>query len=248
MNGTMRHIGAVTVKVLNQLRRDPRQIALSLIFPLVIIYFIKVLVDALANPMFDPSIYIVPYGAFIVHFITFLLVSIVLVGERTEGTLDRMFVSGYIQLEIVSGYLLAYSLLVTIQSLLILLELNLLFDLGYGIGQLASIYLIMWLLAVISMILGMLASNFCRNAGQVLPFIPLVLISVIVSGILIPFDKLPTWAQLISYVTPLYYANEILQGLIRGGGLVDDWAWLASLSAYGLILLAMATLTLRELD
>src|SRR5665648_141780 len=81
-----------------------------------------------------------------------------------------------------------------IQSFLVLLELNWLFDLGFDTAQLASMYLVMWLLAVISMAIGMLISNFARNEGQVFPFIPLVILSAILSGIIVPLDKLPEWA------------------------------------------------------
>ena len=54
--------------------------------------------------------------------------------------------------------------------------------------------------------------------------------------------------QAISYVTPLFYANEVIQELIRGGTLLDEWKMLIGLPIYGMVLLALATLTLRELD
>ena len=248
MVSTLSRIGAVAGRVLTQLRHDRRQIALSLVFPAIIIYFIKVLVDALAGPFFDPTVYVIPYGAFLVHFITFLMTAIVLVGERTQGTLDRMFISGYRRLEIISGYLIAYSVLSTMQSLLILIEFNWLFSLNYSLAQFASIYLIMWLLAVISLIMGLLVSNFCRTVGQVIPFFPLILISMIVSGVIIPFDRLPEWAQVLSYVSPLFYANEVLQELIRGNNLLEKWEMLVGLPVYGMILLLLSTLTLKETD
>lgn len=248
MAGTLSRSGSVAGRVLAQLRHDRRQIALSLVFPAIIIYFIRVLIDALAGPFFDPTVYVVPYGAFLVHFITFLMTAIVLVGERTQGTLDRMFISGYRRLEIITGYLVAYSVLSTLQSLLILVELNLLFTLGYSFAQFAAIYLIMWLLAVISLILGLLVSNFCRTVGQVIPFFPLILISVIVSGVIIPFDRLPDWAQVLSYVSPLFYANEVLQELIKGNNLLENWGMLVGLPVYGILLMLASTVTLRELD
>jgi ABC-2 type transport system permease protein len=191
---------------------------------------------------------VIPYAAFIVHFITFILTAIVLVRERTAGTLPRMFISGYHQFEIISGYLLAYTVLATAQSLLVLVELNLIFELGYAVDQLASMFLVMWLLAVISMAIGMLVSNFARNEGQVFPFIPLVILSVILSGIIIPVERLPEWAQVLSYLTPLYYANEVLQVLIDGGLLFDDWLMLFALPIYGLAVVSIAATTLRELD
>jgi ABC-2 type transport system permease protein len=238
----------MTLRVLKQLRRDRRFLALSIVFPVVVIYFIKVVFDVLASPMFDISIYIVPYAAFIIHFITFILTAIVLVRERVAGTLTQMFVSGYRQIEIIGGYLLGYTVLATIQSLLLLFELNWLFDLSFDTTQMASMYLVIWLLAIISMVIGMLVSNFARNEGQVFPFIPLILLSVILSGIIVSVDKLPEWAQVLSYATPLYYANEVLQELIHGGTLLDSWINLVILPVYGLIMVGIAALSLREKD
>ncbi len=245
---TLKHTGAITGRVLAQLRRDPRLIVFTSVFPLLIIYFISVIFDALANPAFNISVFVVPYGAFIVHFITFIITAIVLVRERTAGTLSRMFISGYKQSEIISGYLLGYTGLVTIQSLLVLLELNYLFELEYDLAQFLSNYLVMWLLSVISLALGILVSNMARNEGQVFPFIPLILISVILSGIILPVDQLPEWSQIFAYMTPLFYGNEILQELIAGGELVDKLDMLTYLILYGLGIMFIAMLTLKEKD
>ena len=244
MMAMIKRIGVMTARVLNQLRRDRRFIAISILFPLIIIYFIKVVFDVLATPSFNISAYIVPYAAFI----AFILTAIVLVRERTAGTMAQMFVSGYRQIEIIIGYLLAYTVLATLQSLLVLLELNWLFDLGFSAVQMESMYLVMWLLAVISMAIGMLVSNFARNEGQVFPFIPLVILSVILSGIIVPVDKLPEWARVLGYLTPLYYANEILQELIRGGTLMDSKLNLLILPVYGLVVVGMVAISLREKD
>ncbi len=248
MISSLKRMGVIAGRVLKQLRHDHRFVAISLVFPLVIIYFIKLVFDALASPFFDISVYVIPYAAFIVHFITFILTAIVLVRERTAGTLARMFVSGYNQIEIIGGYLIAYSVLATAQSLMVLVELNLLFELGYEFKIMAEMYLVMWLLSILSMAIGMLVSNFARNEGQVFPFIPLVVLSVILSGIILPVDQLPEWSRILTYLTPLYYTNEVLQELIKGKALVDDIAMLLRLPAYGLTLLVMVTVTLREKD
>lgn len=248
MTPSMKRMGAIAGRVLNQLRHDHRFVAISLVFPLAIIYFIKVVFDALASPLFDVTVYVIPYAAFIVHFITFILTAIVLVRERSAGTLARMFVSGYNQVEIIGGYLIAYTVLATGQSLMVLVELNLLFELGFKFKIMAEMYLVMWLLSILSMAIGMLVSNFARNEGQVFPFIPLVVLSVIFSGIILPVEQLPEWSQFLSYLTPLYYANELLQELIKGNALTDNLPMLLRLPAYGLTVLAIVTVTLREKD
>jgi ABC-2 type transport system permease protein len=250
MTYALRHTGAVAARALRQLGRDRRFLGLSLAAPLLVIYFFKLFFDTLESPAFRPTRYIVPVGAFIVHFITYLLCALVLVRERTAQTLTRMFVNGYRQAEIIGGYVLAYTGLATVQSLLVLATLRWLFRLDYGAATFLSLYAVIWLLAVISIALGIFVSNFARNEGQVFPFIPLVIFpSVFLSGLLISVDRLPGWAQVLSRATPIYYANRVIQKLIQPGGAIrDDWAGFAGLPLYGVVLIALATLTLRERD
>ena len=247
MGTSIRRTFAVAQRVLRQLRHDHRFVALTLIVPIAVIYVLYIFFDSLDNPFFNATPFVVPIGAFIIHFLTFVLTAIVLVRERVTETLTRMLVNGFGQAEIILGYLIAYSSLATLQSLFVLTELNLLFNLNYSFATLASIYLIMWLLAVISMALGIFVSNFASNEGQVFPFIPLILLpSIFLSGMILSVDKLPEWAQALSRFTPLYYATQVLHGLVAGGKLLDDKTALLSLPLYGIAILVLARLTLRE--
>ncbi len=248
MKGNIKRIGSVARRVILQLGGDRRFVAASIIIPFVIIYFMNIVFDALASPMFDAKIYVIPYGGFIIHFITFVLTAIVLVRERVSGTLSRIFVSGYYQVEIISGYILAYSILATVQSLTVLLELNWLFELDFSLEKLASIYLVMWMLAIISVALGTLVSNFARNEGQVFPFIPLVILSAILSGIILPVEQLPEWSQVLSYLTPLFYSNDLLQELIIDKSIFDIPEIFLGLFLYGFVVMVLAVMTLREKD
>jgi len=114
---------AVSSRVLNQLRHDRRFVVITLIVPIVIIYLLWIFFDAVERPFFAVETFIPPVSAFIFHFLTYVLCAIVLVRERTAETLSRMFVSGYRRISIIGGYLLAYSLLATLQSLIVLVEL-----------------------------------------------------------------------------------------------------------------------------
>ena len=191
MSYTIRHLVAVGGRALRQLVGDKRFLVLSLVAPLLVVYFFKLFFDSLESPGFKPTQYIVPIAAFIVHFITYLLCAIVLVRERTAQTLTRMFVNGYRQVEIIGGYLLAYTTLATLQSLLVLSELRILFNLDYSARTFLSLYVVIWLLAVISIALGIFISTFARNEGQVIPFIPLVILpSIFLSGLIISIDRL----------------------------------------------------------
>lgn len=244
----LNRVRAVARRVARQLAHDRRFLGLSLIAPLLIIYVSKAALDSFNTGFFDITRFVVPIGAFVVHFITYILCAIVLVRERTAQTLDRMFVNGYRQVDIIGGYVMAYTCLATVQSLLVLTALRMLFQLTYSLSTLLSIYLIVWLLAVISICLGIFVSNFARTEGQVFPFIPLVTVpGIFLSGLVIPVESLPRWAQWLSHVTPLFYANQIIRQLIRpGAALVDNLPRLAALAAYGVVVLVLAMSTLRE--
>ncbi len=52
MTPSIKRLCAIAGRVLKQLRHDHRFVAISIVFPLVIIYFIKVVFDGLASPFF----------------------------------------------------------------------------------------------------------------------------------------------------------------------------------------------------
>lgn len=235
---------AVALRVLRQLAHDRRFVALSLVVPFVIIYMLDIFFEAAQNPFVRPREFIVPLAAFLVHFLTYLLCAIVLVRERTAHTLARMFVNGYARGTIIGGYILAYSVLSTLQSLIVLLALQAFFELNYSLTTMLSIYGVIWLLAIISIALGIFVSNFARSEGQVFPFIPLVILpSVFFSGLILPIDRLPQWASWLIYITPMYYSTEAIHGFTGEGG--SSMMWLA-LPVYGAVVLTLAMFTLRE--
>ena len=94
-------------RILKQLQGDKRYLVLSIIAPLIIIYFLQLLFNAFP-PFVAITSFTIPVGALIVHFLSFLLCAILLVQERTKGTLERMLVSGYRRGSIIAGYTAGY--------------------------------------------------------------------------------------------------------------------------------------------
>ncbi len=239
----------VAQRVVKQLLHNPRFLVLSIVGPLVIVYFLKVFFDTLP-PTFDVARYAVPVAAFIVHFLAFLLCAIALVQERTAGTLERMFVTGFRRTEIIGGYVLGYLGLATFQAAVVLTEVIWLFELDYEAQTLATLFLVVWLLAITSVMLGIFVSTFARRESQVFPFIPLIALpSVFLSGLLVDVDLLPTWAEWLGHIFPLFYANNVIQEVIQPTGILEDvWGNLVVLAGYGVALLLLASLTLREVE
>jgi len=242
----------VTSRVIKQIAKDHRFLALSVVGPLLITYFLKLTIDAL-TPVGVSGRYdnlVMPVVAAIVFFLGYILCLLALVRERTSQTLSRMFVSGFQRGEIILGYLFGFMGLATIQAALAMTEAYYLFNLSYSHHTLAYLFLVIWLLAVVSLSLGILVSNAARTEGQVVPFIPLVLLpSLFLSGIITNgVDKLPNWAQDVSYALPLRYASDSILSLVKGGSLGDIHGSLIGLLVYGLVLLSLAALTLKDYE
>jgi ABC-2 type transport system permease protein len=245
------HVIAVGRRVLLQIRRDPRFIGLSLLVPCSIVVLLKLVLDAwpaLDRIGVDPGANALPAGAFVVHFVAYVLAAIALVRERTGGTLDRMLVATFRRGEIVVGYVFGFAALAMIQAALVVVTIALLYDVPGLASRLPVVVAVVFLLAIASIALGLLVSSTARSEGQIFPFIPLVIVpSLLLSGLLIPFGDLSAPLQVLARLVPLTYAEDVLVPVFRDGApATERLPYLALLALYAAALLALASLTLRE--
>ena len=245
------HTIIIGKKVLKQLRQDKRFFALSIVAPLIIIGFFKLFADSMpAMPPFPTARYAMPISAFVVHFLSFILCAIVLVQERTAGTLERLFVNGVNKTSIIGGYTMGYFSLATLQALVVLTETLWLFDLSYDKEIIFMLFLVIWLLAIVSVMLGIFVSTFARHEGHVFPFVPLIILpSVFLSGLILEVTALPPWAQVLGHCFPLYYANNIIQEIIKPEYSIHNTLGdYLILFGYAFGLLIIASFTLKDVD
>ena len=234
-------------RVLSQLKGDKRFLILSIVAPLIIIYFLKLLFDTFP-PFMDVQGYTIPISAFIVHFLSFILCAILLVQERTRGTLERMMIGGFSKTSIIAGYTLGYFGLATLQAVAVLFESIWLFDLNYPTKTVVIIFLVIWLLAIVSVMLGIFISTFAKHEGHVFPFIPLIILpSVFLTGLIVEPSGLPKWAEIVGDCLPLHYAVNIIHEIIKPEYDVSaTYADFGFLTGYIFALLGLASFTLKE--
>jgi ABC-2 type transport system permease protein len=238
---------SVGVRVVRQIRGDRRFAAAMIIIPVLLLVLLKVVFDAMAVPPPAQRHYAVLGVSYVIHFVAFLLTALVVVSERVQGTLGRMFINGYRRLEIVGGYLGAYTLFATLQSALVLIVAHFLFSLDYTLGELGQIFFVLWLLAILMMSIGILVSNLARNVAQVIPFVPAIVVpALFLSGIVVSVSQLPGWARVLARVTPLYYSTQVFQSFFRGGSIFGDVFTFLRLPALAVVVLGCAAMTLRE--
>lgn len=238
-------------RVLSQLKGDKRFLVLSIIAPLIIIYFLKLLFDTFpVNPFVSYTSFTIPISAFIVHFLSFILCAILLVQERTRGTLERMMIGGFSKMSIIGGYTLGYFGLATLQAIAVLLESIWLFELDYETETVVILFIVIWLLAIVSVMLGIFVSTFAKHEGHVFPFIPLIILpSVFLTGLIVDPSGLPRWAEIVGECLPLHYAVNIIHEIVKPEYDVSaTYADFGFLIGYVFALLFLASLTLKETE
>lgn len=235
---------ATAQRVLRQLRRDPRTVALLLLVPSLLIVLLKYVFDG--QPQTFQHIGAPLVGLF--PFITmFLVTSITMLRERTTGTLERLMSMPLAKLDLLLGYGIAFALIATAQAVLVASVAFLLLDLDVQGPEWAVIALAV-ANALLGMSLGLLASAFARTEFQAVQFMPaFILPQLLLCGLFVDRSEMAGALEAVSYALPLTYAFDALErvtlGESFGGRLAVD---VAVTSGAILLALAAAAATLRR--
>ncbi len=236
--------GGTSLRVLMQLRRDPRTIALLLAVPCLLVTLLKYVFvgqPAIFDRIGGPLLGLFPFS------MMFLVASITMLRERTTGTLERLMTLPLHKLDLLVGYALAFGLLGAVQATVVsALALGAL-DLhvagpAWAVGALAVAN------ALLGMSLGLLLSAFARTEFQAVEFMPAVVFpQLLLCGLLAPRAAMARPLELLSYCFPLTYAYDALDrithdGTLGAAGLVDVLLVLAAIGAS----LALGAATLRR--
>ncbi len=206
---------STALRVLMQLRRDPRTIALLILVPPLLVTLLKYVLedqpgsfDRIGGPLL---------GLF--PFITmFLVTSITMLRERTTGTLERLMTMPLAKLDLLAGYGVAFALVAAVQAAVTsgialgALDLNVSGS-SWGVVGLAILN------AVLGMALGLFVSAFAATEFQAVQFMPaFVLPQLLLCGLFVPRDQMARALEIASYCLPLTYAYDALERVTRGLG------------------------------
>jgi ABC-2 type transport system permease protein len=185
--------------------------------------------------------------AFAIFLLTTMLTLLSFVGERTNGTLDRLLVSPIRRSEIVVGYAMAFGVVGMIQAAILLTVGAFVFKITI-VGNPFIAFLVVALLAIVSVSLGILLSSAAKSEAQAVQFIPLInLPCFLLAGIFWPVEAIPSFIRPLSYIIPPTYAVEALRSvLLRGWGLGEIWPDIVILVAFAAVFLAVSVRSLRR--
>ena len=202
-----------SVRVLTQVRRDRRTLALMLVVPSVLLALFKYVFDEQPQT-FDrvggPLVGLFPFVTM------FLVASITMLRERTSGTLERLMTLPLAKADILFGYGIAFGVLATIQGTVTA-------GVAFGLLDLdvkAPVVLVVALAvlnAILGMSLGLFASAFAQTEFQAVQFLPaFVLPQFLLAGLLAPRDRMAPFLEWISNVLPLTWALDGLRLAVAG--------------------------------
>ena len=235
---------AVAARVLRQLRRDPRTIALLLVVPPVLLTILKYAFES--NPAAFQRIGGPLVGLF--PFITmFLVTSITMLRERTTGTLERLMSMPLAKLDLLLGYGIAFAAVAAVQAAIAAAVAFGPLDLHVA-GSPLAVGALAVLNALLGMSLGLFVSAFAQTEFQAVQFMPaFVFPQLLLCGLFVPREEMAPLLEWISYALPLTYAFEALQRVTVEGSLgTTGWIDVGVTAAVTMLALALGAVTLRR--
>ena len=236
---------AVATRVLTQIRRDHRTAAMLLVLPCLLITLLWwMFKDTGGGVVFDrlgPGLL-----ALFPFIIMFLVTSVTTLRERSSGTLERLLAMPMGKLDFLLGYAIAFGVVAAVQSALAVL-------LAVGVLDL-DVQGPVWLLTVVAIAdavlgsaLGLFVSAFATTEFQAVQFMPAFVIpQILLCGLFVARDQLPTVLERVSDVLPLSYATDAMQTLTRTTSTGDVWQNVGVVTAFALAALALGAATLRR--
>lgn len=241
---------ATTVRVLQQLKGDPRSIALILVVPAVLLALVYWLYEneslAPGQPRTFDRVGLMMLGIF-PFVVMFLVTSITMLRERTSGTLERLLTTPIHKADLLFGYALAFSIMAALQALVATGVAYMVFGMDIA-GSAGWVVLISVLTAVLGVALGLLCSAFATTEFQAVQFMPVVVIpQILLCGLFVARDQMNGALQAIANVLPLSYAVNGLQQVAAHADPTGDLARdLVIVAAFVIAGLLLASLTLRR--
>jgi len=198
---------AVAARVLAQLRRDPRTLALIVGVPCLLETLLEQLFAG-RSPVFQhvgaPLLGLFPFVTM------FLVTSITMLRERISGTLERLMTLPLGKLDLLVGYGIAFGAVAVVQAAVVsALSFG---PLGLTVaGPRPLVVALAVANAVLGTALGLFVSAFAQTEFQAVQFMPAIVFpQILLCGLFVERGAMAGWLRGLSDALPLTYAYDAL--------------------------------------
>jgi ABC-2 type transport system permease protein len=210
---------AVALRVLRQIRRDPRTVVLLVGVPSGLMALLKFVLDEQESTF---QVVGIPLLGLFPLISMFLVTSITMLRERASGTLERLMTLPLTKLDVLSGYAIAFGVLASLQGIVVS-------AVGFwllGLESEHSVAVIIGLAvlnALLGMALGLFLSALARTEFQAVQFMPAIIFpQLLLCGLLVEREKMAPALETISAFLPMTYAYDALARAVSSAPLGSE--------------------------
>jgi ABC-2 type transport system permease protein len=177
----------------------------------------------------------------ILQFLTTLLTATAIVRERERGTIEQLIVTPIRSWELIIAKIIPYILVSFANTILIMAVGTFLFGVPMR-GSLVLLFSLVGLYLLPTLGLGLLISTAAKTQQQAqLMTMPIMLPSMLLSGVFFPTSSLPVFLQMVGNLLPLTYFVYILRSIVvKGVGLNMIMPQVIALTIFAILLLGLA--------
>ena len=232
------------IRVLRQLKHDPRTLVLILGVPCFLMWLLGYIFNG--DPDAFDRIAPIILGIFPL-LMMFLVTSIVTLRERTTGALDRLMTMPMSKLDLLFGYAIAFSLVGLVQAILVGYVTFSLLDVSIE-GSFYVLLLAVVAAAFLGTTMGLFISAFATSEFQAVQLVmPILMPQVLLCGLFIPIAAMEEPLQWVSFFLPLTYSVDAMQQVALNAEWTTDLSKdLLIVVLFGILSLVAGSLTIRR--
>jgi ABC-2 type transport system permease protein len=159
-------------------------------------------------------------GVFVFFFV-FITSGISFVRERTYGTLDRLMATPIRRWQVVLGYTIGFGLFALLQATFVAWAS--IYWVGFpNFGAFWLVLVVAVSMALVSLTLGILVSEFADTELQVIQLLQIVVVPQILLSGMFDLSQTPAWMQTLSSLLPVSYGAAAMRAvMLRGASFAD---------------------------
>lgn len=178
---------------------------------------------------------------------TMMLTAMAVVREKEAGTMEQLIVTPIRPLELITGKLLPFLIIGTIDVCLVLAVATFLFRVPLR-GSVLLLFGMSLVFMLTTLGLGLFISTISRTQQQaMMTTVFFMMPMMLLSGFVFPIENMPKLFQAITFAVPMRYFFVIIRGIfLKGVGIHELWDQGLALLAFGAAVLALSVLRFQK--